>query len=264
LTKNKINWFSVFLLLCGGLFVLFIAGPLIGLIMKTSAPQLFETISENEVSTSIGLTLIISFLATLVFALIAIPFAYLLARKNFPGKKILTGIIDLPIVIPHSAAGIALLGVISRDTIAGKAAAVLGINFVGHPAGIALAMAFVSVPFLINASRDGFLAVSENLENAAKNLGASGFMTFISIAIPLAWRNILSGFVLMFGRGMSEFGAVIIIAYHPATIPVLIFDRFTSFGLKYAQPVSVIFIAISLLIFIMLRFVSVSKKPRKS
>ncbi len=194
--------------------MLFIAGPLLGLFLKTSLPELFDTISEKEVSHSIGLTLSISFVASLFFALLGIPFAYLLARKNFRGKRILSGIIDLPIVIPHSAAGIALLGVISRGTLVGKTAAFFGLNLVGHPIGIALAMAFVSVPFIINASRDGFLSVPVSLENAAKNLGASPFKVFITVSVPLAWRNILSGFILMFGRGMSEFGAVIIIAYH--------------------------------------------------
>jgi molybdate/tungstate transport system permease protein len=114
-------------------------------------------------------------------------------------------------------------------------------------------MAFVSLPYLINAARDGFISVPERLEKAALTLGASPVRVFFTVSLPLAWKNILSGLILMFARGMSEFGAVIIIAYHPMITPVLIYERFTSFGLKYAQPVSVIFILVVLVFFMILR-----------
>ena len=91
------------------------------------------------------------------------------------------------------------------------------------------------------------------LEKAALNLGASPIRVFLTISFPLAIRSILSGFVMMWARGLSEFGAVIIVAYHPMITPVLIYDRFTSFGLKYARPVSALFILICLIIFILFR-----------
>ena len=112
---------------------------------------------------SIWLTLRVSFTGTLIFAVGAIPLAYLLARKSFPLKRLVLGIIDLPVVIPHSAAGIAILGFVSRDSVVGKMGSALGLNFVGHPAGIAVAMAFVSLPYLIIAARDGFAAVPVRL-----------------------------------------------------------------------------------------------------
>ena len=244
----------------GGLVLLFIIAPLAGLFLNTTPNDLFETSQENEVIKSIWLTLWTAMLGTVFFAVAAIPFAYMLARKEFRFKRLVLGVIDLPIVIPHSAAGIAILGFISRDSVVGKAASTVGLDFVGHPAGIALAMAFVSIPFLINAARDGFEAVPVRLENAALNLGASPFRVFFTISLPLAWRNIISGLVMMFARGMSEFGAVIIVAYHPMTTPVLIFDRFGSFGLKYARPVAVLFIIVSLIFFIILRLLSRPKK----
>jgi molybdate/tungstate transport system permease protein len=131
---------------------------------------------------------------------------------------------------------------------------------VGHPIGISIAMAFVSIPFLINAARDGFEGVPVRLEKAALTLGASPARVFFTISLPLAWRNIVSGLILMFARGMSEFGAVIVVAYHPMVTPVLIYERFGSFGLKYARPVSVLFILISLAVFIILRMLSKEKK----
>lgn len=244
----------------GGVVLLFIIAPLISMFVSCSLPELAETAKDPEVRSSIWLTLWTSMAATALFAIAAIPFSYLLARKDFPLKGLVTGIIDLPIVIPHSAAGIALLGVLSRNSVLGKAAGKMGFSFVGSNAGIMAAMAFVSIPFLINSARDGFLAVDERLEKAALNLGASPLRVFLTVSVPLAARPIISGLILMWARGMSEFGAVLIIAYRPMITPVLIYERFGAFGLKYARPVAVIFIAVCLVFFIVLRLLAKGEK----
>ena len=254
--KPRISIFTITFILLGGLVLLFIVGPLLSMVLHTSSPKLFEAIKDETVQSSIFRTLWISFLGTLFFSLFSIPLAYLLARKKFVGKRIINGIIDIPIVIPHSAAGIAVLGFISRDTFLGKIGESVGINFVGSSIGIALAMAFVSIPFLINATRDGFKEVPIRYEKAAMSLGASPVKVFFTISVPLAIRSIISGFVLMFGRGMSEFGAVVIVAYYPMTAPVLIYQRFSEFGLQAARPISVLFIFFSFLFFIGLRIIS--------
>ena len=239
-----------------GLLLLFLLAPLIGLFLSTTPLSLFETAQEPEVQKSIWLTISSSMAATLIFSLGAIPLAYLLARKKFIFKRILLGIINIPVIIPHSAAGIALLGIISRDTLLGKIAESLGFSFVNNPAGIMVAMAFVSLPYLINAAIDGFLSVPERLEKVALTLGASKSRVFFTISLPLAWRSILTGLIMMWGRGLSEFGAVIIIAYHPMITPVMIFERFSSYGLQYATPVTVLFISICLAIFVAMKVIS--------
>ncbi|MGD0581744.1 MAG: ABC transporter permease [Bacteroidales bacterium] len=254
--------FKWIFLALSSLVLLFIIAPLAGMFIHTGAKEFFETASDKEVHRSIWLTLWVSFAGTFIFALGGVPLSWLLARKKFPGKSIVQGIIDLPVVLPHTAAGIALLGFISRDGILGKSASVVGLNLVNHPGGIALAMAFVSLPFLINSARDGFASVPERLEKAALNLGASQTRVFFTISLPLAWRNIISGFVMMFARGMSEFGAVVIIAYHPMVAPVLIYERFSSFGLNYARPAAVLFIVVALIVFIALRLVSLKRKEK--
>ncbi len=261
--NTRFSYIHLIFLALAGLVLLFILAPLAGMFLNTTAGQVFETAKEAEVRESIWLTIYTSFAGTLIFAIAAIPMAYLLARKQFPLKKLVTGIIDLPVVIPHSAAGIALLGFVSRESVLGKMGSAVGLDFVGHPAGIAIAMAFVSIPYLINAARDGFAGVPIRLEKAALTLGASTTRVFFTISLPLAWRNILSGLILMFARGMSEFGAVIVVAYHPMVTPVLIYERFGSFGLKYARPVSVLFILISLALFILLRWLAKEKNGEK-
>lgn len=247
---NKTRIIFIFL---GGVLLLFLIAPLVGMFLSVKAPLLFETIKDQQVTSSITRTLLISFIATLFCSLFALPLAYILARKKFPLKGVVEAIIDIPIVIPHSAAGIAVLGFISRDSVLGSVASSLGFNLVGSTAAIGIAMAFVSIPFLITSARDGFAAVPQRLERAAETLGSSPFKVFTKISLPLAKRSVVSGMVLMFARGMSEFGAVVIVAYHPMTTPVLIFDRFNSFGLDYARPVAAIFIVVTVIIFLIMR-----------
>lgn len=259
-TLKNINKLNIIFIFLSGIVLLFIAAPLLSMYFKVSLQDYFDTVNDKDVTNSIFLTFFTSFCSTIFFGFLAIPFAYLLARKNFVGKKIVTGIIDLPVVIPHSAAGIALLGFISRDTFLGQFAEFLGFNLVGSTVAISLAMAYVSIPFLINSARDGFLAIPEKYEKVALNLGATPIQVFFKISLPLAWRNIVSGSVLMFARGMSEFGAVIMVAYHPMITPILIFERFSSFGLKYSRPVAAIFIIICLAFFVLIRYLSSKKK----
>lgn len=253
------NWkLGLFFLTLSGLVLLFIVAPIAGVFLKTEAGQYAEVVADPAVMGSIWLTLMSSFAATLLLGVAAIPLAYVLARKHFRGKGLVNGLVDLPIVIPHSAAGIALLGIVSRGSLLGKAAEATGISFVGGIPGIVLAMAFVSVPFVINAARDGFAAVPERLERAALNLGASPWRVFFTVSLPLAKKSVLTGLTMMWARGLSEFGAVVIIAYHPMVTPVLIWERFTSFGLHYARPVAAVFIFVCLTIFVLLRFLSKS------
>lgn len=248
--SNALYYVFAFL---GGCVLLFIIAPLIGMLLKCSPRVLAETAGDREVQKSIGLTLWTSMAATILMALGGIPLAYILARKKFPLKGLIMGIVDIPVAIPHSAAGIAVLGILARESLMGKAAKGLGFRFVSHPAGIIAAMAFVSVPYLINAAHDGFRSVPRRLEKAALNLGASPARVFFTISLPLAWRSILSGLILMWARGMSEFGAVIVIAYHPMITPVMIYERFGSFGLKYSRPVAVLFILVCLVFFSIFR-----------
>ncbi len=251
--------FGYVLSFLGGLVLLFILAPLVKIFLSVMPEQYFETARDPEVSRSIGLTLWVSLVATSVFALGAVPLAYIMARQSFPGKRIVQSVIDLPVVIPHSAAGIALLGFLSRDTAIGKVASSIGLDFVGHPLGIGIAMAYVSIPFLINSARDGFYMVPVRLEKAAMVLGASPIRVFFTISLPLAGRSIISGLVLMFARGLSEFGAIVIIAYYPMVTPILIWERFGAYGLEFAQPVAAIFIAVCLIFFILLRMLAKEK-----
>ena len=254
------RYFRIIISCLGGILVLIVVIPLARMILSADPTVLKSTISDPEVLRSIFLTLRAALWATLSCVLFGVPLAYALARWNFPGKTIVQGIIDLPVMIPHTAAGIALLMVYGRQFFLGKCFAWLGVSFMGTEAGICLAMAFVSLPFLVNAARDGFLAVDPRLERVARTLGASPWQAFFKGSLALCWRSILSGAILMWARGIAEFGAVIVLAYHPMVAPVLIWERFESYGLKYASPVAVLLILLCLIIFSGLRWLSTQSK----
>ncbi len=140
-----------------------------------------------------------------------------------------------------------------RNYAVGKAFGAIGISFVDTEAGIVIAMLFVSIPFLIDSAKEGFKKVDVRLEKVARTLGASPWQAFSRVSFPLAWRSIMAGSIMMWARGISEFGAVIILAYHPMIAPVLVYERFETYGLDYARPIAVILILVSITVFIALR-----------
>jgi molybdate/tungstate transport system permease protein len=242
--------------LLGLIILLFIAIPLGKMIFGSDPAILWDTLTDGEVIKSIWLTLYAALIATAFGCLLGVPLAYLLARHNFRGKRLLEGLIDVPIVVPHTAAGIALLFVFGRNFLIGKAFGNIGISFVDSLAGIVIAMIFVSVPFLIDSAKEGFNKVDVRLEKVARSLGASGWQSFTKITLPLAWRSILAGNIMMWARGISEFGAIIILTYYPVTAPTLIYQRFETLGLSYSQPVAAILIIVCVIAFIVLRWLA--------
>jgi len=244
----------------GTLLILFIVAPVIRMIVTTPPSDLAETAREREVIVSVFLTLRAAFWATLLGLAGGVPLAYLLARRNFPGRALVEALVDIPVIIPHSAAGIALLAMYGRHTFLGKFFGFFGIGFLDSELGIVLAMAFVSVPFLVNTAKEGFRLIPERLERVARTLGASPWQVFWHVSLPLCKRAIGAGAILMWARGISEFGAVLILAYNPKITPVLLYERFEQFGLRYAAPVATLLILVCLALFFLFRFLSRRKR----
>jgi molybdate/tungstate transport system permease protein len=245
--------FPVVFSAAGAMLLLFVLLPLLSMLLGTPLSAFWRVLGDAEVQTALGLTFYAAAWATLVALILGVPLAFLLARYEFRGKSWVGGIINLPIVVPHTAAGIALLMVFGQQAGVGRLFGSGGITFTDELAGVIVAMLFVSLPFLVNASREAFVAVDPELEQMAALQGATRWQVFRYVTLPLAWRGILAGAVLMWGRGISEFGAVVILAYHPKTIPVLVFERFMGFGLREALPVAALLILTSLLVFVLLQ-----------
>ena len=250
--KFKLDPFYLFFALAGSLLLIFIILPILSTLLSVDFASLQEAVFDNETLESLSLTFYAAAWATLLAFLTGIPLAYLLARLPFKGKGWVEGLINLPIVIPHTAAGIALLMVFGRQTFLGNLFNKVGINFVDQLPGIVIGMLFVSLPYLVNGSREAFELIDPELERVAETEGASRWQAFTRITLPLAWRGILASALMMWGRGISEFGAIVILAYHPKIIPVLVYERFNGFGLEAAQPVAVVLILASLIVFVLI------------
>lgn len=217
------------------------------------AEGLISTIKDSTVWNSIFLSAYTAFLATLIALIFGTPLAYLIVREQFPGREVVKGLIDLPIVVPHTVAGVALLTVFGRHGLIGQFSPV---RFVDAIPGTVVAMLFVSAPFLINSAREGFESVDQRLENVARSLGASRWKAFYRITLPLASRHLLTGAIMCWARAISEFGALVVIAYYPMVAPTLIYERYISQGLSASKPISVLLILLILIIFVILRWLA--------
>jgi molybdate/tungstate transport system permease protein len=247
---------SLVFLFVGSLLILFTILTLFNMIFRQivfDMEGLLEAAADPVVIDAIVLTLYSSFLATLIAAALGTPLAYVLARHDFHGKSVVESVIDVPVIIPHSVAGIALYALFMDRGAVGGAFSNIGVAFEDTMLGIVVAMLFVSAPFYVNAAREGFQTINPRLERVARTLGASQWKSFYKITLPLTVRHLFSGAVMAWARGISEFGAVIIIAYYPMIAPVLIFYKFTTHGLKASQPIAVLLILICIGIFILLR-----------
>ena len=219
--------------------------PVVYLMFGSPPSTLWEALQDREVLDSLGLTFFCGFVATLTGLLLGTPLAYLLARSDFRGKHLVQGIIDVPIVIPHPVAGIALLLVFANW---GQ-----DLSPIGNWKGIVIAMFFVSVSLLVNAAQEGFRAVPREMEWTSRSLGRGPVATFFRVALPLSRQNLLTGSIMMWARSISEFGSIVILVYNPKVASVLIYDRFASFGLSYSLPVAVILIWLSVILFFLMR-----------
>ncbi|MGA1845470.1 ABC transporter permease [Deferribacter abyssi] len=237
------------------IIIFFLAFPVVKLFYNNGIIKIINTVSEKEVFESIILTFKVSFYATVCVFVTGIPLAYLIARYDFFGKSIIEGIIDIPTMIPHTAAGIALLVAFNSGFFA-KVFDFLKIQLIDSTIGIMFGMMFLSAAYLINGAKEGFKKVNIKYEYVARTLGASWFSAFVRVVLPNARRDIVNGMLMMWARGLGEFGAVVIIAYHPMIAPVLIYDRFNNFGLKYSAPVAAAMIMFSLIIFVIVRFLN--------
>ena len=250
-------WLSAF---CGSVIVAFILFPLFEMVTQPTMTSLGEAAMDRDVVAAIRLSIGTSGAAALISLIFGTPFAYLLARRQFRGKKLLESIIDLPIMIPHPVVGIAILSIAGRNHWLGSLMQAVGIEIMGTVTGLISVLTFVGLPFYINAAKDGFEAIPERLENISRSLGATAAGTFFRVTLPLGWRSMVVGMIMCTARAVSEFGAVVIVAYHPMVAPVMIYERFTAYGLKYSQPVAVWLILVCLVLFLLLRLFS---SPRK-
>jgi molybdate/tungstate transport system permease protein len=250
---RKIDYTTVFFAIMGSFMVLFIFIPIANLIVSSNLSSILSNLQDSQVMSSIFVSIYSALIATLIALLFGVPLAYVLARHDFTGKGFVESIIDVPVVIPHTVVGIALLLVFSSTGVLGVPLNKLGIVFVDAIPGVVIAMLFVSGSFVVNSAREGFESIDPRMEKVARTLGCGSLRTFFTITLPLGLRNIVVGAIMCWARAVSEFGALVILAYYPMAAPTLIYQRFSDFGLSESTPVAVILVLICLTVFIAVR-----------
>jgi molybdate transport system permease protein len=191
----------------------FLTLPLAALFLKALPQEGFwQALHRPVVTEALRLSLLTSLSSLFLTVTFGTPVAYLLARGRFFGAAVVDTFIDLPMVLPPSVAGVALLMAFGRRGLLGGWLTALGVQVAFTPLAVILAQSFVSAPFYIRAARAGFQSVDQDLERVAYTLGHSPLQTFLRITIPLASPALLSGAVMAWARAVGEFGATIMFA----------------------------------------------------
>ncbi|MBP6017367.1 MAG: molybdate ABC transporter permease subunit [Candidatus Promineofilum sp.] len=236
--------------------LLFLVLPLLALLSFSSPAALMDNLALPQVRSAISLSLRTSTWATLAAVLLGTPVAYLLARRNFPGRMLVDNLIDLPIVLPPAVAGLSLLLIFGRRGWIGAPLAEFGLRITFTEMAVVIAQTFIAVSLFIRASSIGFAGVEPELEDAAAIDGANQWQIFRHIVVPLARRALLTGVALAWARALGEFGATIIFAGNfpgrTQTMPLAIYLGF-ELDLGVAVALSVILVAFSFVILLLMK-----------
>ncbi|MDQ6832082.1 MAG: ABC transporter permease [Chloroflexota bacterium] len=250
-----------FLAVCSVAFLLFLLLPLYAIFWK-SLPHgaLFAALQLPIVHDALRLSLVTTAIALGMTVLLGTPVAYLLARYRFPGYSVLDSVIDLPMVLPPSVAGLGLLIAFGRRGLLGGPLEALGITIPFTTVAVVLAQCFVAAPFYIKAAKAGFAGVDRELEMIAATFGSSGWHTFTRITVPLAFPSLLGGIVMMWSRALGEFGATIFFAGNrqgvTQTIPLAIFQEEQASHFDTALAMSAVLVCVSFVILVAVKWLT--------
>ena len=227
----------------------FLVLPLVSLLLRASPARLAAEFARPAVLQALALSLATSLVATLVVVALGLPVAYLLATRAFPGKRALEVLIDLPMVLPPTVAGFALLMAFGRSGLAGGALRMFGLSLPFTSAAVVVAQVFMAAPFFIAPARAGFAAVERGLLDAAATLRAREGFAFRHVMLPLSRRALLAGATMAGARALGEFGATITFAGNlpgrTQTMPMAVYLALQS-DLDAAIVLSVLLLAMSL------------------
>ncbi|WP_036333371.1 ABC transporter permease [Microbispora sp. ATCC PTA-5024] len=193
--------------------VAFLVLPLAGLLVRAPWATLPRRLAEPQVLEALRLSLVTATVATLVCLVLGVPLAWLLARAEFPGRRLLRALITVPLVLPPVVGGVALLLVLGRRGLVGQwLDSAFGVSLPFTTAGVVVAEAFVAMPFLVISVEGAMRGADRRYEEAAATLGASRWTVFRRVTLPLITPGVLAGAVLCWARALGEFGATITFA----------------------------------------------------
>jgi len=227
-------------------YFLFVLIPIVAVFLRIEPSQVNAQLHNTVILEAIKLSLFTSGVATLISLVLAVPTAYFMATRNFHGKTIVDTLIDLPIVLPPAVAGVALLYAFAPKGLLGPILNRLGLIIPGSTIAVIIAETFVASPFLLRSAKTGFENMDKDVINSAKMLTGSRFRVFVTVALPLSVRAIISGAMMTWARALGEFGATLMFAGSLAgitqTMPLAIYL------LLYSDPLAGVMLSIILII----------------
>lgn len=253
--QSVIPGFSVtlgFTLAYLGLIVLI---PLSAVIWKTTDLtwlQFWETISEPRVVASLKLSFGAALIAAGVNAIFGMILAWALVRYDFPGKKIVDTLVDLPFALPTAVAGIALTAIYAKNGWLGQFLEPLGLKIAFTPIGIMIALIFIGLPFVVRTVQPVLEDLDKEIEEAAASLGANRAQTIFKVVLPIILPALLTGFALAFARAVGEYGSVIFIAGNLPMVseiaPLMIITKLEQYDYSGATSIAVVMLILSFIL----------------
>ena len=235
------------------LLALLLGIPLVALLARVPLARLAGRVADPIVGDALALSLVTALAATALVVVLGLPVAWRLARGNMRGQRVFEALIAIPMVLPPTVAGFALLMAFGRAGLAGRWLAAAGITLPFTTAGVVIAQAFMAAPFFVLAARAGFASVDPRLTDAAASLGASELGVFLRVVLPLSRRALVAGAAMSAARALGEFGATITFAGNlrgvTQTMPLAVYVAMQS-DLDTAAVLSVVLLAMSLLLLV--------------
>jgi molybdate transport system permease protein len=256
--RRRASWGSRSLVAVAGLFALFLGLPVATLIVRSILDgSLLAVAGSSAVLAALALSLATTAASLVLTVAIGLPFAVVLARRTFRGKWLIEAIVDLPIVLPPSVAGLALLLVLGRRGVLAGPLQSVGLDIAFTTIAVILAQTFVSAPFFVRAARTGIAGVERDLEDAARADGASERQLFRHVTLPLAAGALAAGLVMSWARSLGEFGATIMFAGNvegrTQTLPLLVYATFQAGDLDASVAAAAILVLAALGVLIAVR-----------
>jgi molybdate transport system permease protein len=235
----------------------FFAAPLAGLVWRAPWSAAGDVLGDPQARDALRLSLATSVAATGLALVLGVPLAWVQARVEYPGRRLVRALTTLPMVLPPVVGGIALLLAFGRQGLAGRHLDDAGVHLPFSTAGAVLAEAFVAMPFLVLTLEAAFGSADRRLEEAARALGAGRLYVFRRVTLPLVRPSLVTGAVLCWARALGEFGATITFAGNvpgeTQTLPLFVYTTIERGETDAAIVLSLLLLGVSLLVLVSLR-----------
>ncbi|MBD2563249.1 sulfate ABC transporter permease subunit CysT [Nostoc sp. UIC 10607] len=235
--------------------------PIVAMFLKASTepPARFWAIATSDIAlATYNVTFVTALFAAFLNGIFGTLIAWVLVRYDFPLKRLIDATVDLPFALPTSVAGLTLATVYSNNGWIGSLLAPLGIKVSFSRTGVAVAMIFISLPFIVRTVQPVLQEMEHEIEEAAWCLGASQWQTFWKVILPPLFPTILTGVALGFSRAVGEYGSTVIISsntpYQDLIAPVLIFQRLEQYDYSGATVIGIVLLSISLVLLLAINF----------